>query len=260
MRRSSRELEQSVGSVENMWTVAFPPESAEEQIRFSTATGTRDVLPFGARVDVVTDVRDVVRSYPRSEGRDEVPFRQRDESILVNPDHASGNHVVRVWAAAIARRRMRLQEWWSNWIVYEFDPRTSRFGRRLRGKRHQGRSVSGCASVERIIGHGRTLFAVYGSGDQLFFHAGGRTWDLARRDVAFHFQTEYGRAISHFRVVERGGASFVYTYRHRFRSITRWFDPAIDDLDDLHDHFLKYVADGALDPEWQTRMKTIWAP
>lgn len=138
LRESPLQLGDSVGSgaLENLWTLAFPKEVTEAeilefllhahgirlsqvvagegpvvfyvwhdaqagQIRFSTARGTTDVLPFGARVQLVTDLEEIVRSYLRFDHRDGVPLEELEETEFVDPADVAGNDVVRDWATAV---------------------------------------------------------------------------------------------------------------------------------------------------------------
>ncbi len=136
----SLDAELGSGALENLWTIAIPKDHATigedelmeflreaqrvrlsqatklrldpvvfyvwhdemaGQLRFSVARGTAEELPFGARVERVADLRQIVRSYLHSEFRHGIPWDQLAEAELDESEGGLEEHVVRVWAVAI---------------------------------------------------------------------------------------------------------------------------------------------------------------
>jgi hypothetical protein len=70
------------------------------QLCFSVARGTAGDIPFSARVELVSELRQIVRSYLGSEFRRGIPWAQL-ETVPFDDDLGSGEHVVHVWAVGV---------------------------------------------------------------------------------------------------------------------------------------------------------------
>jgi hypothetical protein len=71
------------------------------QLRFSLARGTADSLPFGARVELVPDLRNIVESYLNSDTRRGVPWEQLEDASD-DDDLTTQEAAVQVWVFGLA--------------------------------------------------------------------------------------------------------------------------------------------------------------
>jgi hypothetical protein len=71
------------------------------QLRFSVARGTAVDLPFAARVEPVSDLRTIIRSYLGSEYRAGIPWSDLVDVPADQAESAMEEYVVRVWAREI---------------------------------------------------------------------------------------------------------------------------------------------------------------
>jgi len=76
---------------------------------------------------------------------------------------------------------MRLGNWGTVWLDFEFDPRTSGYSYRIAPRRK--RIVCGFGAVERTVEHGSVFFCLYRSNERLVFQAGERRWWLDAVDL-----------------------------------------------------------------------------
>lgn len=128
------------GGAENLWSVAIPSERAEigeeelmrflreaqrvrlsqaiamgagsvvfyvwhdemaGQLRFSVARGTVADLSFAARVEQVSDLGVVVRSYLMSENRNGIPWRDFADVPVGSANSPAEDNAVQVWACGL---------------------------------------------------------------------------------------------------------------------------------------------------------------
>lgn len=153
---------------------------------------------------------------------------------------------------------MRLRSWSRAARDVEFDPRTGK-GRvvALPGARDEGDELSGFAARERpLLGLGE-WFAVYRGGDELFFHAGSRRWELQRPEIRLLHERR-NPLRSRFLVLEGGREVYAIDYSHVIRSLFALIDPTYDKLDEDSDFFLEFMAAHARDPAWQENALARW--
>jgi hypothetical protein len=141
---------------------------------------------------------------------------------------------------------MQLQEWSTVWMQYEFDPASGAYSRRLVRRPGTNRPISGYASIEATIEHGRLLFCLYRWEQKLVFRAGNRLWAVLQPDLRFEFRRR-NRVTAEFCVVSNEEESFRCSYRYRLRALFERIDVTYDGIDFMNDHFLSHIAD--LSPE-----------
>jgi hypothetical protein len=92
---------------------------------------------------------------------------------------------------------MRLHAWSTEWRDVEFDPGTgSAAVIKLPAPRPDVAVPTGVAHFERSLLGPRQVFALFRSGDALFFSAGARRWHLGRPGLSFvhSFVAEYAQS------------------------------------------------------------------
>jgi len=136
--------------------------------------------------------------------------------------------------------RMRLQAWSTVWLQYQFDAASGSYSRHLVRRREMNRPISGYASLESTMEHGRLLFCLYRWDDALIFRAGERMWAAMQPDLRFEFLRR-DRVTAEFRVMLGEQESFRCSYRFRLRAIAERIDVTYDGLDFSNDHFLSHV-------------------
>jgi hypothetical protein len=154
---------------------------------------------------------------------------------------------------------MRLQAWSSAWRDIDFDPATgSASAIRLPGARPDSAPLCGFAQFERRVFGAREVFALYRSGDALFFSAGARRWKLGDPGLRFT-HGHRGPFMSNFRVVESEGVGYSLLYPHVGRTVYAIVDPTYDGIDRDSDFFLAFVAENAQKTEWQENIRERWS-
>jgi hypothetical protein len=155
---------------------------------------------------------------------------------------------------------VRLHHWSQARRDVEFDAATgSAHVVRLPAPRPDTGPVSGFVAFERALWGRSVPFALYRSGDDLFFSAGRRAWNLGQSRLSF----SHGRPIafvSRFQVLESGRVVFSFWYSHVARLLLEALDPTYNDLDQEHDFFLAFVAQYAATASWQRNVRERWVP
>jgi len=154
---------------------------------------------------------------------------------------------------------MRLHAWSTMKRDVEFDPVTgSATMVTLPTPRLDTSVPTGFADFERQVLGARQVFALFKSGNILFFSAGARRWELGQPGLRF----VHGRPfpfLSRFRVIESDRVVFSILYSHLGRVLLELIDPTYDKLDQESDFFLSFVAEYATSPEWQAQARERWA-
>jgi hypothetical protein len=135
---------------------------------------------------------------------------------------------------------MRLGNWHTVWLEFEFDEKTGKYRRRWARRSQPG--ICGFGAIERTNEHGRLFFCHYRSNKRMFFQAGQRRWALDTPGLRLEYRLRDDRTSSEFRVVQADEVAFSCTYRHRLRTAWARRDPTYDNLDLEHDHFLGHLA------------------
>jgi hypothetical protein len=155
---------------------------------------------------------------------------------------------------------MHLQAWNSAWRNIDFDPATgSATLIRLPGPRPENATPHGFAHFERRVFGARRTFAVFKSGDDLFFSAGSTQWKLGDPDLSFKHSHPFPFT-SRFWVLESGQVAYSILYSHFGRSLFAIMDPTYDQIDEDSDYFLAFMAENAQDPEWVKNIRARWLP
>ena len=154
---------------------------------------------------------------------------------------------------------MRLHAWRTTWRDVEFDPGTGVADViELPAPRPDTAVPTGYAHFENDFRGTRQVFALFKSGDGLFFSAGTRCWPLDRPGLRFVHSRPFP-FFSRFRVLESDRVVFSILYSHVRRLFMEVMDPAYDKLDEETDFFLAFVAQHAQSPEWQASARERWA-
>jgi hypothetical protein len=154
---------------------------------------------------------------------------------------------------------MRLHAWSTLRRDIEFDPATgSATLIRLPAPRPDTSVPTGFADFERSLFGPRQVFALYRSGDALFFSAGARSWQLGQPRLRFVHSHPFP-FFSRFRVLESDRVVFSILYSRVGRLLFALMDPTYDKLDEDSDFFLAFVAEYAQSPEWQANVRQRWA-
>lgn len=154
---------------------------------------------------------------------------------------------------------MRLHAWSTVWRDIEFDPGTgSASVVKLRAPRPDTSVPTGFADFERSLLGPRQVFALFRSGDAVFFSAGARRWQVDRPGLRFVHSRPFP-FLSRFRVLESGRVVFSILYCHVGRLVFEIIDPTYDRLDEEAAFFLLFVAEYAQSPEWQASVRERWA-
>jgi hypothetical protein len=128
------------------------------------------------------------------------------------------------------------------WLQYRFDAASGAYARQFVRRPGTNRPISGYASLEATIEHGRILFCLYRWDERLVFRAGDRIWSLSQPDVRFEFSRR-DRVTAEFRVMEGDQEPFRCSYKFRLRALAERLDPTYDGIDFSNDHFLSHVGD-----------------
>ena len=134
---------------------------------------------------------------------------------------------------------MRLGNWNTVWLDFEFDPGTGRYSYRMGDRKRLG--ISGFGAVEHTFEHGRVFFCIYRCAKRIVFRAGSRSWALDSTDLRLTYRLRDDRRSSEFTVLENDEPAFNCTYRHPLRTAMARIDPTYDNSDFEHDHFLGYL-------------------
>jgi len=134
---------------------------------------------------------------------------------------------------------MRLGNWNTAWLDFEFDPRTGRYSYRRSARKRL--RICGFGSVERTLEHGRVFFCIYRSGKRMMFRAGSRSWALDSTDLRLVYRLREDRRSSEFFVLKNEEPEFTCTYRHPLRTLMARIVPTYDNIDFEHDHFLGHL-------------------
>jgi hypothetical protein len=136
---------------------------------------------------------------------------------------------------------MILSAWRRSWLAYAFDRETAGYARRL-VRLGEHLPISGFGAVEKTREHGRTFFALYRWGRQIWFQAGQHRWRLDAVGLQLGYRVLPGGRSSEFTV--RAGDDLAYhcTYGHRLRSLFNRGERAGDTVDLETGHFLAHVA------------------
>jgi asparagine synthetase B (glutamine-hydrolysing) len=145
---------------------------------------------------------------------------------------------------------MRLGNWRTLWLDFEFDPLTGKYAHRW--ARRRSRIISGFGAIERTVEHGRLFFAHYRSNKRMVFQAGQRRWALDTPGLRLEYRLLDDSMSSEFRVVDKDEVAFLCTYRHRLRTAWARRDPTYDNIDFEEDHFLGHLGNLTL-PEGDSR-------
>lgn len=154
---------------------------------------------------------------------------------------------------------MRLHAWGTTTRDIEFDPATgSAAVIKLPESRPDTTVPAGFAHFEQGLFRARQVFALFRSGDTLFFSAGARRWQLGQPGLRFvhSFPVPF---LSRFRVFESDRVVFSIWYSHVGRLLFAVMDPTYDKLAEESDFFLAFVAEYAQSPEWQAQVRERWA-
>ena len=119
-------------------------------------------------------------------------------------------------------------------------------------------NLSGTFSFERSFLFIRTTFAIYLKSGELYFMAGKHTWALSDKKLSFSFRKHENSLLSSFYVLENSVVVWHTTYFHPFRTLYSKIDPTYDEFDINNDHFLLFVAQTALDKQWQNGAIRQW--
>src|SRR5262245_39214075 len=154
---------------------------------------------------------------------------------------------------------MRLHTWSSLRQDIEFDSASgSATVIKLPAPRPDHAVPRGFADFERQLFGTRQAFAVYRSGDAVFFNAGVRRWELGQPGLRFLHGNPFP-FFSRFSVVVADRVVFTIQYPHLGRLLWAMIDPTYDGLDEEHDFFLAFVAKHAQSPEWLANVRKHWA-
>ena len=156
---------------------------------------------------------------------------------------------------------MLLHAWRTVWRDVEFDPATGSTSVIKRQTARADTAVpSGFAHFERDLFRGRRqAFALFRSGDALFFCAGRHRWKLGQPGLRFAHDHPFP-FLSRFRVFESDRVVFSSSYSHIGRLLFALLDPTYDKIDEDSDFFLAFVAENAQSPEWQANIRNRWEP
>jgi hypothetical protein len=153
---------------------------------------------------------------------------------------------------------MRLHAWSTSRRDIEFDPATgSSAVIRLPASRPDTSVPTGFAHIERNLFGPQQVFALFRSGDALYFCAGARRWQLGQPELRF-VHSHLFPFFSRFRVLESDRVVFSIVYSHLGRSLVVVMDPTYNNLDEDNDFFLAFVAQHAQSPEWQANVRQRW--
>ena len=154
---------------------------------------------------------------------------------------------------------MRLHAWRTVRRDIEFDPETgSAQVIRLAAPRPEGSIPAGFAAFERSALGRQQVFALYRSGDELFFNAGRQRWRLGSPDLEFAHR-HLLPFVSRFRVLESGRTTFSIVYLHIGRLFLALLDWTYDKIDEDQDFFLGFVAEYAQSADWQKHIGLRWS-
>lgn len=153
---------------------------------------------------------------------------------------------------------MRLQCWsQSRWDI-EFDPdRGSAVRVEGDGPRGEAAGPIGFADFERSVFGMPKVFAVFRSGDSLFFSAGAQKWRVGEPGLRLVHERAFP-FLSRFRVMEDGRVVYSILYCHLRRSLFATVDSTYDAIDEETDFFLAFVAAAVASPEWSADVLTHW--
>ena len=152
---------------------------------------------------------------------------------------------------------MRLRDWRSDRRDVELDPATGKARYvPLPEPRADPFPLQGFATFERSLGGARVPFALYRAGDNLFFSAAERRWDLTDPGLTFSHR-RFG-FLSRFRVLASARVTFSFWYLHVGRSVLEIVDPTSDALTRDTDFFLRFVAQNATSHTWQHEVRKRW--